>query len=86
MYIEKTQKIFDEIKRNPAHQNPDEAPPVQIPADAIGMNKTLTNYTAASHLQTRNVNLLQKRDALRCDDGPCIDGRCVCDSTPYRHF
>ncbi|RGP68664.1 oviduct-specific glyco [Fusarium sporotrichioides] len=66
--------IFNKIQHSPAHQNPDEAPPVHIPADAIGMNKSLTNYTSASHLQTRGASLLQKRDALRCDNGPCIDG------------
>ncbi|KAH6991732.1 oviduct-specific glycoprotein [Fusarium venenatum] len=76
MSLEKTQQIFNKIQNSPAHQNPDEAPPVHIPADAIGMNKSLTNYTSASHLQTRSASLLQKRDALRCDNGPCIDGSC----------
>ncbi|KAM0418391.1 hypothetical protein ACHAPD_004750 [Fusarium lateritium] len=32
---EKTQQIFNKIQNSPAHQNPDEAPPVHIPADAI---------------------------------------------------
>ncbi|KAF5024578.1 hypothetical protein F66182_3341 [Fusarium sp. NRRL 66182] len=73
---EKTQKVFDQIQHNPAHQNPDEAPPVHIPADAIGLNKTSANPTIASKLQARSASIFQKRDALRCDTAPCIDGSC----------
>lgn len=73
--LEKTQKIFNKIQHSPAHQNPDEAPPVQIPSDALALNKTASKKPTASHLQSRNVNLFQKRDALRCDGAPCIDGR-----------
>ncbi|KAI6777446.1 hypothetical protein HG530_001391 [Fusarium avenaceum] len=73
---EKTQKVFNKIQHSPAHQNPDEAPPVQIPSDALALNKTASKKPTASHLQSRNVNLFQKRDALRCDGAPCIDGSC----------
>lgn len=30
-----------------------------------------------SAFNPRGLNPLQRRDALRCDDGPCIDGRYV---------
>lgn len=49
--------------RSPAHQNPAVAPPVPIPD-----NRTM-------ELSSRDAHSLNKRDALRCDNGPCIDGR-----------
>ncbi|KAH6957466.1 oviduct-specific glycoprotein, partial [Fusarium avenaceum] len=66
----------NKIQYSPAHQNPDEAPPVHIPADVLALNKTVSKKATASSLQSRNVNLFQKRDALRCDNAPCIDGSC----------
>jgi len=56
------------ISHSPAHQDPAEAPAITTPD---------FDDTAAISISPAPRDLLSfaKRDALRCDDGPCIDDR-----------
>ncbi|PNH59394.1 hypothetical protein VD0002_g8164 [Verticillium dahliae] len=63
----------DQIVFNPAHQDPAKAPAVPI---AALENSTTASIPAVSVFNPRGLNTFQKRQALRCDDGPCIDGSC----------
>ncbi|KAG7141347.1 hypothetical protein HYQ45_018816 [Verticillium longisporum] len=62
----------DQIVFSPAHQDPAKAPAVPI---AALENSTTASIPAVSVFNPRGLNTFQKRQALRCDDGPCIDGR-----------
>ncbi|RDL41225.1 putative glycoside hydrolase family 18 protein [Venustampulla echinocandica] len=65
----------DAIVFSPGHQNPAKAPAVPIPNIE---NTTLTFNNSVSAFDPRDLNLhsFQRRDALRCDDGPCVDKSC----------
>ncbi|PNH64228.1 hypothetical protein VD0001_g8902 [Verticillium dahliae] len=63
----------DQIVFSPAHQDPAKAPAVPI---AALENSTTASIPAVSVFNPRGLNTFQKRQALRCDDGPCIDGSC----------
>lgn len=78
-------------RRGPAHQNPAQAPPEPLLPDALvkrgEAGEALENPELpsarlsgrAAYLASREVHqsfALGKRDALRCDDGPCVDGSC----------
>lgn len=54
-----------DIFPSPGHQNPAKSPPVHS-ADH-----------STSRLSLRDLHALDRRDVLRCDDGPCVDGRYV---------
>ena len=65
--------------RGPAHQNPAKAPPQPLLTQALASNRSAELSSRDSFLAARRVHRefsLGKRDALRCDDGPCIDGSC----------
>lgn len=64
----------DAIIFSPGHQNPAKAPATPMP-NTEGPATTYNNSVSA--FNPRDLNPLQSRDALRCDDGPCIDGRYV---------
>jgi hypothetical protein len=64
----------DKIIFGPGHQSPEKAPPVPI----ANMEHVLPMINNSMSLIPRDlVNPLLKRDALRCDDGPCPDDRFV---------
>ncbi|EEY17149.1 oviduct-specific glycoprotein [Verticillium alfalfae VaMs.102] len=63
----------DQIVFSPAHQDPAKAPAVPI---AALEKSTTASIPAVSVFNPRGLNSFQKRQALRCDDGPCIDGSC----------
>jgi chitinase len=73
--------------RGPAHRNPTRTPPeyslalarAQAQAQAEAEAEARANISSSSvdfGLSARSSSGLAKRDALRCDDGPCIDGSC----------
>ena len=65
--------------RGPAHQNPAKAPPQPLFTQTLASNRSDELSSRDSFLAARRVHRefgLRKRDALRCDDGPCIDGSC----------
>jgi hypothetical protein len=64
----------DAIVFSPGHRNPAKAP--AIPITNIE-DSAITYNNSVSAFNPREFNLLQRRDALRCDNGPCVDGRYV---------
>ncbi|ESZ99230.1 oviduct-specific glycoprotein [Sclerotinia borealis F-4128] len=62
-----------DIVFSPGHQNPAKSPAIPMPNIE---NTTLTFNNSVSAFNPRDVNIhsLQRRDALRCDSAPCIDG------------
>jgi chitinase len=59
---------------SPMHQDPAKAPPQPLPEVMAGFSAKRSD---SSFLTARSIHhQLGKRDALRCDDGPCIDGSC----------
>ncbi|KAH8764925.1 glycoside hydrolase superfamily [Diaporthe sp. PMI_573] len=63
----------DAIVFSPGHQNPAKAP--AIPITNIE-DSAITYNNSVSAFNPREFNLLQRHDALRCDNGPCVDGSC----------
>lgn len=60
---------------SPAHQNPAKAPPQPLPETVEGLSAE--RAAASSFLTAKSIHQgLGKRAALRCDDGPCVDGSC----------
>ncbi|KAI9150631.1 Chitotriosidase-1 [Paramyrothecium foliicola] len=66
-------KRFAPGLHGPAHQNPAKAPAEPLPQ---AIEQLSTELTASHFLHARELHSLGKRDALRCDDGPCVDGSC----------
>ncbi len=67
-------KRFADSYRGFAHHNPPQAPPESLQEALGGLSAELS---ASSFLVARDMHhSIAKRDALRCDDGPCIDGSC----------
>jgi hypothetical protein len=72
---------LDSIVFSPAHQNPSKAPATPMHSfedSTLNFNNyTSTNSTSAFNTRNFGSRALQRRDALRCDDAPCVDGRYV---------
>lgn len=61
--------------RGPAHQNPSKAPPQ--PLAQVALDLSSAEISQSHFLASRGFNnSLGRRDALRCDGGPCVDGSC----------
>ena len=62
-------------RRGPGHSDPVKA----APHEPLAFEALTEPSSRSSFLASREVHHefgLSKRDALRCDDGPCIDGSC----------
>ena len=75
--------VGTDAARGPAHRNPTRTPPelalARAQAQAQIQAQVQGNASSSSvdfGLSARSSSTLAKRDALRCDDGPCIDGSC----------
>ncbi|POS71111.1 oviduct-specific glycoprotein [Diaporthe helianthi] len=67
----------DAIIFSPGHQNPAKAPAMPIPnIDGELEDSAITYNNSMSAFNPRGLNTLLRRDALRCDDGPCADDSC----------
>lgn len=55
------------------HQNPAKAPPQPL---SEALRQVSSDLTSAHFLKARELHSFGKRDALRCDDAPCVDGSC----------